>query len=159
MHDNWPGPARLEEARLYKNIVLAYDASPDGRAALREGALLARAVGAKAFLLAVGTNTPGMWVMMASQAYSGANIEAFERSILEEGRNSLRALGVDHEAALVRGEPALEIAAYAKAVRADLVVVALRKQNLLQRWWSGSSGAYLSDHLDCSLLIARNTAA
>jgi hypothetical protein len=36
------------------------------------------------------------------------------------------------------------------------VVVGHRKRNLLERWWSGDAGGYISDHIGCSLLIARN---
>jgi hypothetical protein len=35
------------------------------------------------------------------------------------------------------------------------VVVGHRKRSLLERWWSGTTGAYLVDHLGCSLLVAR----
>jgi nucleotide-binding universal stress UspA family protein len=34
-------------------------------------------------------------------------------------------------------------------------VVGHRKRNLLERWWSGATGAYIVDNLDCSLLVAR----
>jgi nucleotide-binding universal stress UspA family protein len=69
----------------------------------------------------------------------------------------LRALGMDPQGKVVTGEPAAEIAGYAREVNADLVVVGHRKKGLLERWWSGQTGAYLSDHLTCSLLIARRT--
>jgi hypothetical protein len=41
-------------------------------------------------------------------------------------------------------------------VGADLVVLGHRKQNLIQRWWSGGTGAYISEHVTCSVLIGRN---
>ena len=41
-------------------------------------------------------------------------------------------------------------------IRADLVVVAHRKQSLLSRWWSGDTDAFLSDHVGCSLLVSRS---
>ena len=34
-------------------------------------------------------------------------------------------------------------------------VVGHRKKSLFERWWSGETGAYLVDHIGCSLLIAR----
>ena len=43
----------------------------------------------------------------------------------------------------------------AKEVDADLVV-SHHEQGFLSRWWSGSTDTYLSDHLGCTLLIARN---
>jgi len=36
------------------------------------------------------------------------------------------------------------------------VVVGHRRQTLLERWWSGASGAYLVDNVGCSVLVARN---
>ena len=65
-------------------------------------------------------------------------------------------LGLEPVARLVIGEPALQIGAFAKEVRADLVVLGQRKMSVLQRWWSGATGAYVSDHVTCSVLIGRN---
>ena len=65
-------------------------------------------------------------------------------------------MGVDAVAKLVVGEPAPCIGAYAKEVKATLVVLGHRRQTLLQRWWSGGTGAYISDHVTCSVLVARN---
>jgi len=79
------------------------------------------------------------------------------KAILKEGLDRLEALGFSPKARLVIGDPAEQIGAFAREVGADLVVVGHRKQKLIQRWWSGSSGAYLVDHLGCSLLIGRST--
>lgn len=68
----------------------------------------------------------------------------------------LEEIGVQPEARLAEGEPTRVIAAVAKEVGADLVVVGHRSDGLLNRWWSGSRQDYLSDHLDCSVVIARN---
>jgi nucleotide-binding universal stress UspA family protein len=68
----------------------------------------------------------------------------------------LKQLGLDPVARLTVGEPVKVICAFAKEVDADLVVVGHQKKGLLDRWWSGSTGAYLSDYISCSLLIARN---
>jgi membrane fusion protein (multidrug efflux system) len=76
--------------------------------------------------------------------------------VLEEGMARLSALGFQATGKLVIGEPAREIAAYAEQVNADLVVVGHRRQSAVGRWWSGPSGAYLSDHIRCSLLVCRN---
>jgi len=75
--------------------------------------------------------------------------------VLDEGLARLRRLGFSPTGKLVRGEPAIEIGTFARQVGADLVVVGHRKRNLLERWWSGATGAYIVDNLDCSLLVAR----
>ena len=78
-------------------------------------------------------------------------------SILQEGVERLKALGFEPVASLVQGEPAKVIARFAHEVSADLVVVGHRKQSAVARWWSGSTDAYLMDHIGCTLLVARNT--
>jgi len=141
---------------MYSRILLAYDGTREGAIALREGALLARQCGAKVFSLSVLPETEG--VLMAEGVYGdvvGQQMEEY-RGILERGVAVLKRLGVDSVAKLVVGEPAPCIGAYAKEVKADLVVLGHRRQSLLQRWWSGGTGAYISDHVSCSVLIARN---
>jgi nucleotide-binding universal stress UspA family protein len=106
-------------------------------------------------VLAVVVESPGMRMAEGAQPGAIAYQQESYRAVLEEAVTGLRKYGLNLESRLVCGEPAQEIAAYARQVRADLVVVGHRKQSLLQRWWSGPSGAYLSDYLSCSLLIAR----
>jgi len=141
---------------MYSRILLAYDGSVEGRAALREGALMALHCEAQVFLLSV--IAPSAGVDIAESALPGpvGYREDYHRSVLEDGLVRLKGLGLTVVAELVSGEPAKEIAACARRIRADLVVVGYRHRNRLVRWWSGPSGAYLSDLLDCSLLISRN---
>jgi nucleotide-binding universal stress UspA family protein len=141
---------------LYKRVLLAYDGTRAGRKALREGALLALRFEAKLFLLCVAPETPGM--RLGEATYAGAIAQAGETyaSLFDEAMEGLRKLGFGPSGRMVSGEPAAEIAAYAKEVGADVVVVGHRRKNLLERWWSGETGAYLIDHIGCSLLIARN---
>lgn len=141
---------------MYRRIVLAYDGSTEGRRALREGALLAKTCNAEVYLLSVVAETAGM--MVAEGAYAGAvaqQRDAYE-AVLREGAVKLKELGFKASARLVSGEPAQAIAAFAREVGADLVVVGHKRRNLVERWWGGSSGAYLMDHIHCSLLLCRN---
>jgi nucleotide-binding universal stress UspA family protein len=140
---------------LYKTVLVAYDGSREGRTALREGALIARQFEAEIYVLAVVPETPGMRVAEGAHAGAMAHQDDAYKTILEEAVRGLGTFGIRLKAKLVRGEPAQEIAAYARQIKADLVVVGHRRQSLLQRWWSGPNGAYLSDYLTCSLLIAR----
>jgi membrane fusion protein (multidrug efflux system) len=145
-----------EELQVYQRILLAYDGSIEGRTALREGALLARRFGARVFVLSVIREAAGTKL---GEGVGGGGIAQqrveYER-VLEEGMARLEALGFPASGKLVIGEPAREIGAYAEQVKADLVVVGHRRQSAVGRWWSGPSGAYLSDHIGCSLLVCRN---
>jgi nucleotide-binding universal stress UspA family protein len=142
---------------MYKRVLLAYDGSLDGRKALREGALLAKHCGAQIYLLSVVPHSAG--VLIADGVHTGASAASREghRAVFEEALQRLQALGFAPKAKLVEGEPAQVIGAFAREVDADLVVVGHRKKGLLERWWSGDTGAYLVDYVHCSVLISRNT--
>lgn len=142
---------------MYERILLAYDGSAECRTALREGAMLAARCGSKVFLLSVVWDTPGVRAAEGLQAGAVAQLMERYKPILEEGLTKLRALGFDPTGKIVFGEPAQEIGAWAREINADLVVVGHRRQSFLERWWSGSSGAYLTDHVGCcSVLVSRN---
>jgi nucleotide-binding universal stress UspA family protein len=141
---------------MYERILLAFDGTREGAIALREGALLAKRCRSRVFLLSVLPETEG--VRMAEGVYGdvvGQQVAGY-KALLARAVAVLKQLGLDPVAKLVVGEPAPQIGAYAREVKADLVVLGHRRQNLLQRWWSGGTGAYISDHVTCSVLIGRN---
>lgn len=140
---------------MYERILLAYDGSREGAIALREGAVLAKREGAKVFLLSVPPQFRG--VIMAEAVHGGAMSDYLEhyREVLDYGVTRLRSFGIEPDARLIAGDPARAIGEFALEIGADLVIVGHRRRSILERWWSGSSGAYLSDVLSCSLLIAR----
>ncbi len=140
---------------MYERILLAYDGSLEGAVALREGALLAKRCGARVFVLCVIPETGG--VRLAEALHGGAIAHQTNdfKDLLKRGVGRLKQLGLEPVARLVVGEPVREIGKLAREVAADLVIVGHRRQSVLERWWSGPSGAYLTDHIGCSLLIAR----
>jgi nucleotide-binding universal stress UspA family protein len=142
---------------MYQRVLLAYDGTREGRTALREGALVAGRFACRVFLLCVVAETPG--IRIGEAAYAGGLVQTQDsyQALFDEAMTRLAELGFQPEGRMVTGEPAAEIAAYAREIHADLVVVGHRKKSLLERWWSGETGAYLVDHLACSLLIARRT--
>ena len=83
-----------------------------------------------------------------------AQQEAFEE-VLNEGVRRLTAMGFQPKAKLGLGDPGEEIAAVAREISADLVVVGHRQQGTLTRWWRGSVGMRLINNLGCSLLVGR----
>jgi nucleotide-binding universal stress UspA family protein len=142
---------------MYSRILLAYDGSREGLIALREGALLAKRCGARVFLLSVLPASSGL--QMAEGVYPGAINQqiASYKDLLARGVAVLKQLGLDPVAKLVVGEPAPQIGAFAKEIGADLVVLGHQRQSLMQRWWSGASGGYVSEHVGCSLLVGRKS--
>ena len=140
---------------MYERIVLAYDGTKEGLIALREGALLAKRFQAQVFILSVVPDTDR--VALADTLYVdyvGAQVEGY-RGLLEHARQVSEQLGLKPVTRLVSGEPAVQISAFAREVKADLVVLGHQRRSLFQRWWSGASGAYVSDLVDCSVLVGR----
>jgi nucleotide-binding universal stress UspA family protein len=141
---------------MYQRILLAYDGTVEGVLALREGALLARQCCAQVVLLAVVPESSG--TRLADGVYGGAAAQQIDtyKELLGRAVAWLEARGYTPDAKLVVGEPAPTIGAVAKEIDADLVVVSHHHQDFLSRLWSGSTDAYLSDHLGCTLLVARS---
>jgi nucleotide-binding universal stress UspA family protein len=139
---------------MYERILLASDGSRESLVALREGALIAQALKAEAFLLIVHIDPAGM--KLADAVYPAPRDLSVPQGLLNVGLERLARLGVKAGGEVVTGEPAPAIAACARRFRADLIVVGHRRQTLLERWWSGASGAYLVDSVDCSVLLARD---
>src|ERR1700674_3730113 len=77
------------------------------------------------------------------------------KSILAEGVERLKALGVSPTARLEAGDPAQTIAEVAEDIGARLVVVDPRPQGPRALWWYGSVGSYLVKRLRCSVLVGQ----
>lgn len=141
---------------MYKSILLAYDGSREGAMALREGALLAKTCGAKVVLLSViprGTATTEFAAGAGGTLVD--HIDGFKDQ-LKQAVAWMTERGFQPIPKLVMGDPAQSIGAVAHEISADLVVVGHGRRNFLTRWWTGSTKAYLSDHVGCSILIACN---
>ena len=157
--DDWRTRASLAPARsidrgsfVYKKVLLAYDGSVEGRRALREGAKLAQLCGSEVFLLAVVEPSPGVTLEAGLAIHD--QISTYE-AILAEGVERLKAMGFTPTARLGSGGPGEEIAEVAKEIDANLVVVGHRPTGSLARWWFGSVGTYVIQHVGCSVLIAQ----
>jgi nucleotide-binding universal stress UspA family protein len=142
-------------AAMYRTLILAYDGSADGRAALQQGSELAVLCQAKVHLVAV--LAPSASVELAEAAYPSGLVRQWEQGevqqVLDNGAARLREAGLTVEAHFCRGQPAEEIGRIAHQVRADLIVVGHREQSALARWWRGSVGQSLLAHTPCSVLV------
>jgi nucleotide-binding universal stress UspA family protein len=142
---------------MYKTVLLCYDGSAEGRKALREGAMLARAMASETYLLAicrdlVSTSPPeGMTSVLVECE------ETVARAILDEGVRKLIDLGVKAQGTLLIGDPLVHIPSFAARIHADLVVIGHRPRGRLARWWSESPQPVLLNRVPCSMLIAMNS--
>jgi nucleotide-binding universal stress UspA family protein len=144
---------------MYRKIVLAYDGSDFSADALRQGVGLAKLCEAQLHLLGIVVTTGGMAI---AESVGPDDVWGRGRKSLEKSMESaLQEIRGQHASALVcirHGDPALEIARYAREVDADLVVLGHAGKGLLTRWLQGSVGANLLKELPCSLLVATGRA-
>jgi nucleotide-binding universal stress UspA family protein len=140
---------------MYKKILLAYDGSPEYRAALRQGAELAEFCGAEVHLLAVITSSTTMPIAGGVNPSDLVNEEQWEiRSYLDEGVERLRQRGIKAEGRLGYRDPVDEIAATAREIGADLIVVGHRRRNTIERWWRKSTSKNLLTVSPCDVLVS-----
>ena len=143
--------------RMYKTVLLCYDGSIEGRKALREGALLAQAVGAQTHLLAICRDLASTLVPEAVTSTLVECEEHVAQSILDQGVHKLHELGIEAQGTLLIGDPLVHIPSFAAKIDADLVVVGYRQRGRFARWWSDSPQPVLLHRMSCSILVAMNT--
>ena len=140
---------------MYRKILLAYDGSSFSAQVLREGAELASLCNAELYVLSVADVSAAVTL---AEAVVELDLREAEQA-MEQALRALRSTGLTVAGSVRFGNPAAEIAACAREIRADLVVVGHTGKGMLARWLQVSVGAMLRDHLACSLLVAipRNT--
>jgi nucleotide-binding universal stress UspA family protein len=140
---------------MYRKIVVAYDGTGPGEAALYQGADLARQCQAELHLVGVIVSSGGL---LLDPAIVPMDLIDAERQVLQAAMidcvRDLGHRGVTALTAIRDGEPAREIIAYIQDIAADLVVVGHSHKGILARWFEGSVGTRLLDAMPCSVLVA-----
>lgn len=137
----------------FSRILLCYDASREGRRALREGADLARECNAQAHLLAVLDQSPLQWGADVASTVPFEAAEATAREILRDGVACLTEKGLAASGHFVVGRPVDVIAQYCAELKPDLVVLGHHKRGPFVRWWEGRDDRQLLDRVSCSVLV------
>ena len=141
---------------MYKHIILAYDGSDSGQKALLELKELAHWGQPRLTLVAVAPNPLDVGSMEMGY-YTSANnapLEAQLKEQLNQGVQTLQAIGFAVQGEVLQGEVIRELSEFANRAGADLIVVGHQhEKNLLRRWWSGSTAKSLVEESPCNVLI------
>ena|SRR5665647_2909517 len=143
---------------MYRNILLCYDGTEQGRNALKEGAEVALSMNAHTHLLAILRSSGAD---LAAEALGPTHLHDEQQAamrILREGVEWLKARNLDAQGQLVFGDPVSHIATCARKLGVDLIVVGHRHRSRLARWWSEDEDATLMEQAPCSILVAIGTA-
>lgn len=138
---------------MFRNILLAYDGSPDGCEALAQVKQLALISGARVHLLAIVSLSENM-LAVEGMSFVLDDQRLATQSLLDAGVHRLQGAGCPATNEVRYGRPAEQIVLAARKMKADLIVVGHRDQGSLARWLNGSVGASLLRHPPCSVLVA-----
>ncbi|HWS06114.1 MAG TPA: universal stress protein [Burkholderiaceae bacterium] len=141
---------------MYKNILLAYDGSEVGQQALLDCREIAQWSQAELTLIAV-MPLPLSVIGPEGGVYDPEQ-ERVEKGrfqeILQVGVEKLAAMGLAARGEVVTGDAVTEIAAGARRIGADLIVVGHKHlDGWAARWWRGSVSRSLIDDAPCSVLV------
>lgn len=143
---------------MYQTVLLAFDGSAEGRAALNQGVELARLCDARVHLLSVLRIAAGNEYgegLFSLDDFEGDEVRHL-RELVEEGLTLIRAEGVDSaKGHIAFGQPLELIPQLARLIQADLIVVGHRHRGRLARWWQSSVSRGLIDQVDCSVLVTQ----
>ncbi len=141
---------------MFRRVLLCYDGSAAGRKALKRGAELAKLSQAEVYVLSVfpeGVHSAAVWAVAAGSTCL-VDPTAENESSVRETTQYLKELGVEGHVFQAHGNVIDEIAACARKIAADLVVVGHYPKPAGGRWWSGSDRGALAERVNCCVLIA-----
>lgn len=141
----------------FRNILLCYDSTREGRRALIQGAELAQKLESETHLLAIAPTLVGSTMVDMPSAVALQEEERNIREVLREGVERLRARGLVATGHLAFGSPIEQIPAVAQSLGVDLIVIGHRPTGALARWWAGPGNAQLLDQVACSILVSIDT--
>jgi manganese transport protein len=149
-----PPPAAPQVATpAYRTILVPLDHTERDRGAIAHAATMARAYGAKLYLLHV---EEGVTSQIFGSLASTAEVQAGQR-YLDKIVESLRRQGLEVEVAVAHSrDPKEEIVRYAREIRPDLVVMGAHGHKGIQDVVFGQTINAVRHELDVPLLIVRN---
>ena len=142
---------------MFKRVLLCYDGSEVGRRALKRGAKLAILLGAQVHVLSI---IPSAAVAAEAIARSTGqpclmDDSQHHRALLDESLQWLKTRGVIAEGYLATGNTLDQIAAYAKRLAVDLIVLGHYPQPAGGFWWSSArQRASLTERVGCCVFVA-----
>ena len=141
---------------MYRNILVAYDGSPESRLAIDECIRLAPG-SATAVHLAGVVHDPSLYVLAGEYIPEIAlgDDQARVAADLAEAAALLEAKGLAVTQHVIVGEPVTVIARLADELCIELLILGHpRTRSFAERWWRGSTDALLIERVRCSILIA-----
>ena len=147
---------------MFGSIVVGTDGSNTAQEAVRQASELARALGAKVYLVSAYEPVPEgrlrdeRQVLPADLQWMVNPREDVEET-LDQAAGALKASGIEVDTLPREGDPADAILDVAEEKNADLIVVGNKGMTGAKRFLLGSVPNKVSHHAPCSVMIIRTT--
>ena len=147
---------------MFRSIVVGTDGSETAGEAVRQASELAKAVGAKIFLVSAYQPVGSQRLREERQEAPddvqwSINEKEDVEDTLEKASDEVKDAGVDVEALSRQGDPADAILDVAEEKNADLIIVGNKGMTGAKRFLLGSVPNKVSHHAPCSVMIIRTT--
>ena len=147
---------------MFGSIVVGTDGSSTAQEAVRQATELARALGAKVYLVSAYEPVPEGRLRDERQQVPEdlqwmVNPREDVEQTLEDGAGTLKESGIEVETLAREGDPADAILDVAEEKKADLIVVGNKGMTGAKRFLLGSVPNKVSHHAPCSVMIIRTT--
>jgi len=145
---------------MFGSIVVGTDGSSTAQEAVRQATELARALGAKVYLVSAYEPVPEGRLRDERQGVPAdlqwmVNPREDVEQTLDEGAGALKDSGIEVETLAREGDPADAILDVAEEKGADLIVVGNKGMTGAKRFVLGSVPNKVSHHAPCSVMIIR----
>ena len=142
---------------MFKRVLLCYDGSEAGRRALKRGAELAILLGAQVHVLSIIPTGVTNAAVIAGASGHACVVDKSRgyRKLLDHSLEWLKSRGVVAEGYLATGNTLDQIAAFAKRLAIDLIVLGHYPQPSGGFWWSSAQQrASLTERVGCCVFVA-----
>lgn len=142
---------------MFKRVLLCYDGSEAGRRALKRGAELAILLDAQVHVLSIIPAGVANAAVIAGATGHACLVDDSRgyRKVLDESLEWLKGRGVTAEGYLATGDTLDQIAAHAKRLHIDLIVLGYYPRPTGGLWWSSAQQrASLAERVRCCIFVA-----
>jgi nucleotide-binding universal stress UspA family protein len=140
---------------MYRRILVAYDGSDGGRAALTQGIALAQTLGAELSCVMVEEHLPHYAASISEVKGAKEKIDEHFRALAKNARDQAALSGVDMETIVRQGHEVETIVTTAKDGRFELLVIGYHGHSVIFGRIMGSTAQSIVRLAPCSVLLAK----
>jgi len=143
---------------MFRKILVGYDGSKGGKAALHRALVMAKEYNAEITALWVREPLPRYTDLPGEPEGEAESADEYFQNLQKEVAEAAAAYGLDVRCLMERGHPAKVIVKFADAGGYDLIVVGHSDHSELWGRLLGDTADRISDHAHCSVLIVKGPA-